>query len=104
MTPEEVISKAAQESRANAGISQNTDQAAAFETGYELGWELALKSDPRVLALVEAGDKALFALQCMIIQHNGAVPGLTEQEVFDGAMKARDEYKSELAQWRKGLG
>lgn len=51
----------------------------------------------REARLVEALEKVLFALQCMIIQHNGKVPGLTEQQVFDGAIEARDAAREALA-------
>lgn len=51
--------------------------------------------------LAEVNSKVMFALQCMIINYNGKVPGLTDQEVFDGAIIARDEAKQALAEFEK---
>lgn len=41
----------------------------------------------------EAANDLLFALQCLIILRNGSVPGMTEQQVFDGAVVARENFK-----------
>lgn len=38
-------------------------------------------------------DALLFALQCNIIKHNGKVPGLTDEQVFQGSIEARDKAK-----------
>ena len=48
--------------------------------------------------LVESCEKSLFALQCMIIKFNGEVPGLTGQQVFEGAIQARENLKEALNQ------
>lgn len=52
MNPEET--KAAAESRADAGLTQNTDRAIAYETGFEAGLAFA-RANPsaEVLALVD---------------------------------------------------
>jgi len=53
------------------------------------------------LELVSAAEQNNFALQCMIIKWNGAVPGLTEQQVWDGAIAARDGTKAALDRAKK---
>ncbi len=52
--------------------------------------------------LVEAANGMKFALQCMIIKWNGPVPGLKDQEVFDGAVQARNNFTSALAAYSAG--
>lgn len=51
--------EAARESRADAGLTQNTDQAVAYETGFQAGWSACLTNAPEVLALVEALEWSL---------------------------------------------
>lgn len=46
----------------------------------------------------ETLERTNFALQCMIINKNGAVPGLTDQQVFEGACEARDKARQALAE------
>lgn len=46
--------------------------------------------------LREALEQNNFALQCMIIHFNGKVPGLTDEQVFYGAVAARDSSKDAL--------
>lgn len=57
----------------------------------------------RAKGLVENAEKVLFALQCMIINKNGPCPGLTDQQVFDGACEARDSFKDALEKWKAEL-
>jgi alpha-galactosidase/6-phospho-beta-glucosidase family protein len=47
----------------------------------------------KLVAALEANN---FALQCMIIHFNGKVPGLTNEQVFEGAISARDEAKQAI--------
>jgi hypothetical protein len=55
-------------------------------------------------ALAGALEANTFALQCMIIKWNGPVPGLTEQQVWDWAISARDDSKIALTTYRKFRG
>lgn len=66
-------------------------------------YEELTAANERAKGLVESGNKVLFALQCMIIKWNGAVPGLTEQEVWDGAILARNEFKKALLKYKGEL-
>lgn len=58
-----------------------------------------------LLALVKeyraALEESQFALQCMIIKCNGKMPGLTDQQVFDVAIKARDRARQALAEYER---
>lgn len=73
---------------------------ASFYAGAEGGYLAGhLEGQKDALNSNEA-NAILFALQCMIIQFNGSVPGLTPQEVFDGAIEARDKFKAQ----REGKG
>lgn len=54
-------------------------------------------SQVREQGLRRALEQNQFALQCMIIKWNGAVPGLTDQQVWDGAIAARDATRELLA-------
>lgn len=47
------------ESRKDAGLSQDTDMARAYETGYQHGWSAALKHSPAVYGLLKAAEEGL---------------------------------------------
>lgn len=57
----------------------------------------------RCLKLVEALEANNFALQCMIIHFNGNVPGLTEQQVFEGAIDIRDKTRKTIDDFKKEM-
>lgn len=56
MTTPKTLEQMAADSRADAGLSQNTDRAIAYETGFEAGFQAALAS-PEVLAMRDALEK-----------------------------------------------
>lgn len=73
-----------------------TDIAAHFRAGAAWAYD-----SEAVKGLESALEMQTFALQCMIIGWNGAVPGLTAQETFDGALLARDRAKDALANFKR---
>lgn len=102
MTRDEEIEKAAEEyGKIGLPKTKNTDftrsalelQVMCFKAGAK--WERK-----RAKGLVEVSEKVLFALQCMIISWNGPCPGLTEEQVFNGACDTRDELKDVLKHYQ----
>lgn len=55
-------------------------------------------------AMAEMVEKLKFTLQMMIINTNGKVPGLTDQQVFDGAIEARNDSRRVSEAWQKFKG
>lgn len=78
------------------------DVIAALARAYLEQAERLEKLEAAHLEARELVEKLTFALQCMIINKNGAVPGLTDQQVFDDAVDVRDEARAFLSKY--GLG
>ena len=70
---------------------------------FKAAWDKCRETpSPEEVGLYEVAKKMKFALQMMIIQFNGPVPGLTDQQVFDGAIQARDEFAAYEAKLVEG--
>jgi len=63
--------------------------------------ELA-KEKARAKELLEALGEAIFALGCTIIRAEGKVPGLTDQQLYDGCVIARDKGIEIIKKYREG--
>lgn len=101
--PEEVLKRIEENAEAFARETYQSftpvmsHEAGSGKRDYVIG---AIAEAERAMELVEAADKLLWAVQCFIIQSNGNVPGLTKEQVFDGAMSARDTFKLIRARYR----
>lgn len=96
MTPKpKTLGQMAEEWRADAGLTQNTDGAIAYETGFLAGAQAAL-SLPEVVGMRETLDRILPTATWFHIGPYGATPEIEDYHRACAALAAFDALKENV--------
>ena len=88
--------------RINNTLESSDARVRSFKEGWDAAMTIAKEREAKLVQpLVEALEKVIFALQCNIIKHNGKVPTMSDEQVFEASIEIRDQAKEALADHKR---